>query len=233
MIKENFMKTTHKVNNMYSRRETYIEFEQETICPICKHAISPDYVASTLNTEKTASILNYCRACQSTFVTNYKIRKSGKSTQIAEYYDSEKIESLPNRFQQEKFDEKVASLSPSFVKIYNQALAAETQGLDEIAGIGYRKSLEFLVKDFAIHEHPDNIDDIKVIRLAKCIEKYIDDTRIATLAEKSAWIGNDETHYVRKQEDRDVSDMKKFIKAMLYFIGMVLTTEDAYSMEAM
>ena len=50
-----------------------------------------------------------------------------------------------------------------------------------------------------------------------------------TLAERSAWIGNDEAHYVRKQEDRDVSDLKNFIKAIVYFIGMILVTEDAAS----
>lgn len=226
------MKISKEMENLYSRKKSYIEFEEETTCPICKHAISPVFVTCTLNTEEFATVLNYCCACQSTFITNYKSQKNGKSGQHCDYYDGSMLESLPNRFKQEDFDENIASLSPQFVKIYNQALAAEAQGLDEIAGIGYRKSLEFLVKDFAIHEHPDNIEDIKVIRLAKCIEKYIDNKQIATLAKKSAWIGNDETHYVRKQEDRDVYDMKKFIKAMLYFIGMILTTEDAYSIDA-
>ena len=226
------MKTSHQLENMCSRKSSCLEFEEESICPICKHAISPIYVSSALNTEKTATVLNYCTACQNSFITNYNVTKLGKSSANYDYYNGEISESVPNTFKEENFDEAVASLSPQFVKIYNQALAAEAQGLDEIAGIGYRKSLEFLVKDFAIHEYPDNVEDIKAIRLAKCIEKYIDNKRIATLAEKSAWIGNDETHYVRKQEDRDVSDMKKFIQAMLYFIGMVLTTEDAYSIEA-
>lgn len=226
------MKIEKQMVNLFSRKTSYVKFEEEKICPVCKHAISPIYVEATLNTEGSATILNYCCACQSAFITNYKVQKNGRSTGQTDYYDGNMIESLPNRFKQEEFDVNVASLSPQFVKIYNQALAAETQGLGEIAGIGYRKALEFLVKDFAIHEHPDDTDDIKTVRLAKCIEKYIDDRRIATLAEKSAWIGNDETHYVRKQEDRDVSDMKNFIKAMLYFIGMVLTTEDAFSIEA-
>ena len=226
------MKISKNLENLHSRKSSIIEFEEELICPVCKHAISPIYVTCTLNSEETATVLNYCRACKNTFITNYKIQKLGKSTAQYDYYNGDILESVPQRFKEEIFDEKVACLSPRFVKIYNQALVAETQGLDEIAGIGYRKSLEFLVKDFAIREHPDDIDNIKTIRLAKCIEKYIDDQRIATLAEKSAWIGNDETHYVRKQEDRDISDMKKFIKAILYFIGMVLATEDAYSIEA-
>ena len=63
-----------------------------------------------------------------------------------------------------------------------------------------------------------------------CHENYISADNIKTLAERSTWIGNDEAHYIRKQEDRDVSDMKAFIQAIVYFIGMILITEDAASM---
>ena len=68
--------------------------------------------------------------------------------------------------------------------------------------------------------------------LSPCINNYIDDLRIKTLAEKSAWIGNDEAHYIRKQENRDITDMKAFIKAAVYFISMVLITKDAESIES-
>lgn len=64
-----------------------------------------------------------------------------------------------------------------------------------------------------------------------CIKQYIDNSHIKTLAEKATWIGNDETHYTRKIEDRDITDMKKFIQALVYFVGMVLITEDAESVE--
>lgn len=94
----------------------------------------------------------------------------------------------------------------------------------------YRKALEFLIKDYSIHKFPDDSEDIKSKPLAQCIKKYIKNDYILTLAERSAWIGNDEAHYIRKQEDRDVSDMKAFIQAIVYFIGMVLITEDAASM---
>lgn len=103
--------------------------------------------------------------------------------------------------------------------------------LDQIAGIGYRKSLEFLAKDFAIKYNPDDEDKIKNMPLSNCIKTYIDDPRIKNLAEKSIWLGNDETHYVRKHEDRDISDMKQFIDALVYFISMILITEDAESIQ--
>lgn len=44
-------------------------------------------------------------------------------------------------------------------------------------------------------------------------------------------IGNDETHCVRKHEDRDISDMKQFISAVLHYIDAELTFEDALAME--
>ena len=136
----------------------------------------------------------------------------------------------PTRFAKVPFDEKINALSPQFVKIYNQALAAESSGLDEIAGLGYRKSMEFLVKDFCIHQSPDDEEKIKNLPLSRCITNYVDSKEIKTLATRASWIGNDEAHYIRKQEDRDVSDMKSFIQAMVYFIGMVLIAEDAASM---
>ena len=132
----------------------------------------------------------------------------------------------------EEFDENINKISPQFVKIYNQSLQAENIGLDEIAGLGYRKSVEFLIKDFAIYKNPEKEDEIKNTWMKVCIEKYIDNEQIKILAERSDWIGNDEAHYVKKQEDRDITDMKKFIKAMVYFIGMTLITEDAQSMES-
>lgn len=102
--------------------------------------------------------------------------------------------------------------------------------MDEICGIGYRKSLEFLIKDFAIHEHPESEENIKVAPLSQCIKNYILAKNVKLLAERSAWIGNDEAHYIRKQEDRNVSDLKVFIQACVYFIAMTLVTDDAASM---
>ena len=217
--------------NQVSSEKTWLNFEEENTCPICKSKISPTYISSSLNTLRSASVFNYCCSCHNSFVSNYALKKSNKSNSYVTYFDSTLLSSEPYKYEKHIFDENIISLSPQFDKIYNQALAAESSGLDEIAGLGYRKSLEFLVKDFAIHQHPSEAEDIKKQMLSPCIKKYIDNPQIKTLVERSAWIGNDEAHYIRKQTDRDVNDMKAFIKATVYFIGMVLITEDAESME--
>lgn len=225
------MHHTKQLQNLISSKTSYLEFEEENCCPICKFKISPTFIDASLNSGTKASVFNHCRSCHNSFISNYSIKKTGKTTSSTDYYEAKLISSEPCKFEKHIFDDNIISLSPQFDKIYNQALAAETSGLDEIAGLGYRKSLEFLVKDFAIHQHPDDEEDIKKLMLSPCIKKYIDNPQIKMLVERSAWIGNDEAHYIRKQTDRDVNDMKAFIKATVYFIGMVLITEDAESME--
>ena len=77
----------------------------------------------------------------------------------------------------------------------------------------------FRSKDFAIHTHPELAEQIKSAPLNQCIKKYISAENIRTLAERSAWLGNDEAHYIKKHNDRDVSDMKSFVEACVYFIS--------------
>lgn len=140
--------------------------------------------------------------------------------------------SAPVNFKERDFDDKLNEVSPQFVKVYNQALKAEEYSLDEIAGLGYRKALEFLIKDFAIYNNLEKSEEIKSTWMMKCLKDYIDNDKIKTLAEKSEWIGNDEAHYVKIQDDRDINDMKKFIDALVYFISMSLIVDDAETMKS-
>lgn len=128
------------------------------------------------------------------------------------------------------FSERIKVLSPNFVTIYHQSEKAEQMGLSEICGLGYRKSLEFLVKDYAIAFNPDNEDDIKNQMLSPCIKNFIDNKKIKALATASAWIGNDETHYVRKHEDFRIDHLKAFIAAIVSYIDSELSFLQAESL---
>ena len=204
-------------------------------CPKCNKALAPEKLHSVIVEKDDGGYLyvsDFCSACKSVIVTEYVLNlEKNEFGVVIECESMMKTISAPSNFQKEEFDEEIEKISPQFVKIYNQALQAEKIGLDEIAGLGYRKSVEFLIKDYAMHKNPDKEIEIKNTWMKVCIDKYIDDKKIKTLAERSDWIGNDEAHYVRKQEDRDIKDMKKFIKAMVYFIGMTLITDDAESMK--
>lgn len=225
------MKTSRKLTNLIDGNECYFEYEEISNCPVCKAKISPKYINSVLyalkNNNKRITVLDFCAGCHSMFITEYEVSPSGSYS----YSPIKIVSSEPNRFIAKTFDDNIKTLSPTFVEIYNQALQAESMNLNQIAGIGYRKALEFLTKDFAISEHPDKTEPIQNMMLSKCITNYIDDIRIKTLATKSAWLGNDETHYIRKHVENDVNDMKSFIEAMVYFISMVLIIKEADTIE--
>jgi hypothetical protein len=122
--------------------------------------------------------------------------------------------------------QRVAGVSPQFVAINREASAAESHGLTAIAGAGYRKALEFLVKDFCVREHRSEEAAIKRKPLANVIEEYVDSTNIKQCAKRAAWLGNDETHYVRTWDARDVSDMKLLIRLTVNWIDDHITTQE-------
>ncbi len=93
--------------------------------------------------------------------------------------------------------------------------------------MGYRKALEFLIKDYAIYRHPENEEDIKTSPLAKCIKEYCDNEKIKDLATACAWIGNDATHYVRINEDYSIPELKAFINAAVTLIEAELSFDEA------
>lgn len=85
--------------------------------------------------------------------------------------------------------------------------------------MGYRKALEFLIKDYAIKLNPDKSEKIKNISLSNCINDFINNERIKKLAKASAWLGNDETHYCRKHDEYDLKSLKSFLNATESFIN--------------
>jgi hypothetical protein len=118
------------------------------------------------------------------------------------------------------FSEEVKIISPTFVKIYNEAYFAEQYLLIEICGVGYRKALEFLIKDYLIKNNPTIKEDIKKKPLGICIKEYVSDAKVKKVSERAVWLGNDETHYLRIWESQSLVDLKKLIDLTLHWIEM-------------
>lgn len=125
------------------------------------------------------------------------------------------------------FSEIVNSLSSNFVTIYNQAFHAEQIGLNQICGVGYRKALEFLIKDYLISKESDaqKIDSIKNKFLGNCIQENVQNDNIKNVAKRAVWLGNDETHYTRIWADKDVNNLKQLIDLTVRWIENEIETE--------
>lgn len=126
---------------------------------------------------------------------------------------------------EKEFNKEIKELSQSFCEIYNQAFSSEQMELDQITGVGYRKALEFLIKDYLISLHPDKEENIKKKFLGNCIKDDVTDSHIKAVAERAVWLGNDETHYVRKWEDKDVSHLKDLIDLCIHWIEAEIKTK--------
>jgi hypothetical protein len=121
----------------------------------------------------------------------------------------------------------IHDISPTFCVIYDEAHQAEEFGLTQICGVGYRKAIEFLIKDYMINAHQKDRASIEGTALGQCIEKYVTDPKIKEVAKRATWLGNDETHYKRLWIDKDLGDLKTLITLVLHWIEAERLTEEA------
>ena len=187
-------------------------------CPYCHKTVDPILVNNN-KSKDSLEIIYKCPNldCKRAFIGIY-------IHEYSEYYNLKEVNI--GDIQEQKFSEQLTNISPNFVKIYNQAHFAEEHNLLEICGVGYRKALEFLIKDYLIKKSPANEQKLKNKFLGKCINEDVDDARVKKVSKRAVWLGNDETHYVRKWEGKNLQDLKKLIKLTIHWIEMEYLTEE-------
>ncbi|MFH1019556.1 MAG: hypothetical protein V1782_02925 [Pseudomonadota bacterium] len=199
-------------------------------CPICHHGIEAIHIGSNVVERKLAEgdllqILYRCprKACQRAFIGTYRQNTAYQRYQPAGPFILRNTE--PYRAEEPEIPVEIKNISPGYVEVYSQSIAAEALQLDQISGVGYRKALEYLIKDYVIHKNKDKEEEIKKAFLGVCINEYVDDANVKSCAQRATWLGNDETHYVRKWAEKDINDLKVLIKLTQAWILNNLLTE--------
>lgn len=188
-------------------------------CPFCHKSISPNYLYGH-RSGNILEVLLCCpnNHCERSFLGYY----SNPRNQEYWIFDGKTTQgSIVGK----EFKEPIPTISNLFVTIYNQAFAAEQQDLLEICGVGYRKALEFLIKDYAISNFPSKKEEIEKKLLGKCISDYVDNERIKNVAKRAVWLGNDETHYFKIWKDKNLEDLKSIIDLTVHWIAMEALTK--------
>ena len=201
-----------------------IEVEEVGKCPCCGIATSPTFLegfaiphADLPHTIYAYTAL-YCTSCHSIYTARYISNKGILGLQLDSVF--------PKIAKEISFSDDINELSPTFVSLYNQASVAETNvEIYGLAGIGYRKSLEYLIKDYLIKMKHQDKDTIIKMDLGNCVNKL--DDRMKTISKASIWIGNDETHYFRKNPEYDIEDLKSFINSVINYIELDFATNKA------
>lgn len=209
------------VQNYNSTAEGFNIDRYPNECPYCHLTIHPRFDRGAFNSQtRVLELLFFCTNynCNRLFIAFYL-----KSEDVGGVYDLSSV-TFGNPMSQD-FSENVRMISPLFVKIFNQSYLAEQQGLIDICGAGYRKSLEFLIKDYLIQKDKSREDIIKKKFLGNCINEDIDNANIKTVAARAAWLGNDETHYEKKWDDKDLTNLKDLIQLTVNWIENEILTE--------
>lgn len=213
------------------QRRAKIDREPD-LCPICHRNITPDAMFVIQNARsgifKAAMEVVYkCpnSRCAELFISYFNDPTGAPNDPNCDCFRLKA--SRPSEPAALEFAKHIADTSSNFCDIYNEAHKAEQFGLTQICGVGYRKSLEFLIKDYLIKHRPAEKATIETIMLGPCIENYITDPRIKEVAKRATWLGNDETHYQRRWVDKDLTDLKTMISLALHWIEAEHLTEEA------
>jgi hypothetical protein len=193
----------------HAHNESY-QVERPENCPSC-HRYSQITVIKSAQVENDSEVEAIFRCgydgCKRFFIGYYRANKG-----------TELLRRVPLKPVPPRLPDIVSTISPKFLEVYGQAESAHAAGLHHIAGPGYRKALEFLIKDYAVMRvagDPDKDAKIEKILNGKAMEvvrEYCSgNPNLQDVAERAFWLGNDETHYMRIWEEHDISDLIDFI----------------------
>jgi hypothetical protein len=188
-------------------------------CPYCHRHIIPEFKSDYLDKDQYylyATLICPNTECDIPFVARYN-----REHDINFFYKTLTSYSVII----ENFSDEIMGISSMFTQIFNEAYFAEQNGLHEICGVGYRKSLEFLLKDYLITLFPDKEAAIKKCTISNCINSHVQDTKLKSTANRAIWLGNDHTHYEKKWNDKDLSDLKMLIKLTINWIESEIMTK--------
>lgn len=198
------------------------EIEEPNICPHCHVANKPQFLwgSQTQDTDNDFCYLSAWKCayakCAKIFIAQHKL--TNQVLKITRFFNGfPKGPEWPKPIKELKsgnLDADEKPIQSKFIKTYIQSLEAEHSGLDELAGMGFRKAIEYLVKDWAIQNKPDKKEDIEKFWLGEVIKKYYDGD-LKEILERATWLGNDQAHYIKLFEEFDINVLKELIDLIM------------------
>lgn len=192
-----------------------IPFKIPIICPNCSSSLQPiikDNKALSFGKNLLLVISYIGNCCNTPFYATYNYH-DGQTT-LLDVYPHLKTLTLPDN---------IKNLSPRFANLYEQSYTAEQNGHIELAGSGYRNSIEVLIKDFAIKKINAPESEVCKMSLYDAIGTYLKEVNIETsAADVIRVLGNDYTHYQRKYDDIDFIVVKKYLEIFIQQIDTKL-----------
>ncbi len=195
-----------------------LPFEKPQKCPHCGVCNDADYIKclysdynETENPDKLLIMAWRCTICRKIYISFHLIRDN--QCTYLNMYPRKNISF---------FDDNLKNISPAFFDMYNQALQAESNDNFELAAIGFRTSVEFLIKDYAINVLNESPDNVEKLNLYDAISKYLNRENTLKAADVVRILGNDFTHYSRKYPEFDFNIVKQYMDLFIQEIRTLI-----------
>lgn len=197
--------------------------EEPNICPHCHVVNEPEFrhMEYTHSLDDNKQIITLWRCthskCNRIFPILYE-HIGGSEYEFVRFLDG--LPKGPNwpepilNLKSENNEDLEKDIQSRFIETYLQSLTAENEGLDEIAGMGFRKAVEYLVKDWAIQSNPEDAEKINGLWLGAVIEEYYEGD-LKGILERATWLGNDQSHYNKLFEEYDIDVLKELINLIM------------------
>lgn len=186
------------------------DVENPDQCPHCHNGIEPTLIKQSIEKAINYSIWKCTfRDCGKQFVAVHEIIGQGLAKFVG-YLDGAPIGPY--------WLDTIKKINSKFIDTYNQSLKAEYFSLNEIAGMGFRKAIEYLVKDYLIDRNSELQGKIEDKLLANVISenfKSPQEADLKDLLQRATWLGNDMTHYLHYHENFDLNDLKELINLVM------------------
>jgi hypothetical protein len=142
-------------------------------CPLCHARSAARFIAATNRTASFRQICFQCTSvdCRALFLGTYAEEASATFRLVA---------CEPRRHPKRIFGAALSNISPYFTQIYDEALAAEADGLAQLSRLGMRAALEHLIKDFCKFNNPIEAHAIERMSLTECVEHCVNDANLRT-----------------------------------------------------
>lgn len=181
------------------------------MCPICHSRITPNVMTGGIGGriyDGNLTVVYICPndTCREYFLGYYE-KRSGQYSLLACRPKETSVPSLPAF---------VVNISTNYCDMYSECYRAEAAGLSQVAGFGYRKALEFLIKDYLVSHRPEDRLTIESTPLAGCIETYVGDANVRDVGRRAVWLGKG--HAQRSWADKDLRDLKTVLELVLRWI---------------
>lgn len=180
-------------------------------CPHCANKNSFEFLNKGVGlvNSKQVNYITKCQNCNSFFIAQYSIEGT-----ICGYECDQSFKSIhPNNEYKHHFPKEIEQISSKFIEIYQQAMIAHINNLNQLVGMGLRKAFEFLITDYIITV----LNTAPANTLEKRIEQ-INVTNVDVNATLVRWIGNDNTHTQTSHPEFTIDDMIDSIDIVVYYL---------------